>query len=168
MNAWNVNCFFLLLPIETDFSPIIALWAYWDFSLGPQLGLKSILYGKILYVPSILLQCSVPEGDLHCQCILSIFPASEHQFYVNILVFVNINPFLYINNQFALGYVQYSQIIKKIWQSLKQSTSYSSSDKIWLFWPWVTMLQCSVPEAKGTCIVNAYCQFSQQVSTNFM
>ena len=36
------------------------------------------------------------------QCILSIFPASEHQFYVNILVFVNINPFLYLNDQFAL------------------------------------------------------------------
>ena len=36
------------------------------------------------------------------QCILSIFPASVHQFYVNILVFVNINPFLYINDQFAL------------------------------------------------------------------
>jgi hypothetical protein len=50
----------------------------------------------------ILLQCSVPEGDLHCQCILSIFPASVHQFYANILVFVNINPFLYINDQFAL------------------------------------------------------------------
>ena len=30
------------------------------------------------------------------QCILSIFPASVHQFYANILVFV-INPFLYIN-----------------------------------------------------------------------
>ena len=37
------------------------------------------------------------------QCILSIFPASVHQFYANILVFVNINPFLYINNQFALS-----------------------------------------------------------------
>ena len=36
------------------------------------------------------------------QCILSIFPASVHQFYVNILVFVNIHPFLYINDQFAL------------------------------------------------------------------
>ena len=33
---------------------------------------------------------------------LSIFPASVHQFYANILVFVNINPFLYINDQFAL------------------------------------------------------------------
>ena len=42
-----------------------------------------------------MLQCSVPEGDLHCQCILSIFLASVHQFYANILVFVNINPFLY-------------------------------------------------------------------------
>jgi hypothetical protein len=36
------------------------------------------------------------------QCILSIFPASVHQFYANIFVFVNINPFLYINDQFAL------------------------------------------------------------------
>ena len=53
-------------------------------------------------LPHTLLQCSVPEGDLHCQCILSIFPASVHQFYANILVFVNINPFLYINDQFAL------------------------------------------------------------------
>ena len=39
---------------------------------------------------------------LHCQCILSILPASVHQFYANIFVFVNINPFLYINDQFAL------------------------------------------------------------------
>ena len=39
---------------------------------------------------------------MHCQCILSIFPASVQQFYANMLVFVNINPFLYINNQFAL------------------------------------------------------------------
>ena len=29
------------------------------------------------------------------------FP-NMHQFYANILVFVNINPFLYINDQFAL------------------------------------------------------------------
>ena len=36
------------------------------------------------------------------QCILSIFPSSVHQFYANILVFDNINPFLYINDQFAL------------------------------------------------------------------
>ena len=49
-----------------------------------------------------LLQCSIPEGNLHCQCILSIFPASVHQFYATILVFVNINPFLYTNDQFAL------------------------------------------------------------------
>ena len=58
----------------------------------------------LLFSGGILLQCSVPEGDLHCQCILSIFPASLHQFYANILVFVNINPFLYINDQFALEY----------------------------------------------------------------
>ena len=36
------------------------------------------------------------------QCILSIFPASVHQFYANLLVFVNVNPFLYIIDQFAL------------------------------------------------------------------
>ena len=29
-------------------------------------------------LPHTLLQCRVPEGDLHCQCILSIFPASMH------------------------------------------------------------------------------------------
>ena len=57
-----------------------------------------------------MLQCSVPEGDLHCQCILSIFPASEHQFYLNILVFVNINPFLYTNDQFALYCIPKNQI----------------------------------------------------------
>jgi hypothetical protein len=33
---------------------------------------------------------------------LSIFPVSVHQFYANIFVFVNINRFLYINDQFAL------------------------------------------------------------------
>jgi hypothetical protein len=53
-----------------------------------------------LILCNILLQCSVPEGELHCQCRLSIFPAN--QFYANILVFVNINPFLYTNDQFAL------------------------------------------------------------------
>ena len=37
------------------------------------------------------------------QCILSIFPASVHQFYAYVLVFININPFLYINDQFALS-----------------------------------------------------------------
>ena len=52
-----------------------------------------------------LLQCSVPEGDLHCQCTLSIFPASVHQFYVNIFVFLNINPFLHSNDQFALNHI---------------------------------------------------------------
>ena len=41
-------------------------------------------------------------SEVLLQCILSIFPASVHQFYANILVFVNINPFLYINDQFAL------------------------------------------------------------------
>ena len=41
-------------------------------------------------------------STLLLQCILSIFPASVHQLYANILVFVNINPFLYINDQFAL------------------------------------------------------------------
>ena len=28
---------------------------------------------------AILIQCSVPFGDLHCQCIFSIFPAGAHQ-----------------------------------------------------------------------------------------
>ena len=44
----------------------------------------------------------VPEGDLHCQCILSIFPAGANQFYANILALLNVNVFLHINDQFAL------------------------------------------------------------------
>ena len=49
-----------------------------------------------------MLQCSVPKENLHCHCILTIFPARVHQFYANIFVFLNINPFLYINDQFGL------------------------------------------------------------------
>ena len=41
------------------------------------------------------------------QCILSIFPASVQQFYANLLVFVNINPFLYISDQFALENIKH-------------------------------------------------------------
>ena len=43
------------------------------------------------------------EFPVLLQCILSIFQASVHQFYANLLVFVNINPFLFINDQFALS-----------------------------------------------------------------
>ena len=50
----------------------------------------------------IIIHLYIAIVDLHCQCILSIFPASLHQVYKNILVFININPFLYTNNQFAL------------------------------------------------------------------
>ena len=57
---------------------------------------------------NVLLQCSVPEGDLYCQCILSILPASVHQFYVNI---ININPFLYTNDQFALENIKHLRSI---------------------------------------------------------
>ena len=32
----------------------------------------------------------VPEGDLHCQCVLSIFPPGAHQFYANIYTFIAI------------------------------------------------------------------------------
>ena len=66
----------------------------------------------------ILLQCSVPEWDLHCQCILSIYQASVHQFYANILVLVNIDPFLYTNDQYALVYV-YQQVTRSSIQSLE-------------------------------------------------
>ena len=58
----------------------------------------------------------VPEGDLHCQCILSIFPASVHQFYANLLVFVNINPFLYINDQFALIFITPLEWVTLVYQ----------------------------------------------------
>ena len=68
---------------------------------------------------TILLQCSVSEGDLHCQCILSIFPASMHQLYVNTLAFVNINPFFilmtnlhwsidFLINQYTYQFFQFS------------------------------------------------------------
>ena len=43
----------------------------------------------------------VPKCDLHCHCILSIFPAGVHQFYANIFALVNIKLFLYINDQFG-------------------------------------------------------------------
>ena len=54
--------------------------------------------------------------------------------------------------------------------------NYWSTYKVWLreksvcFGPritcWRTLIQCGSP--KETCIVNAYCQFSQQVRTNFI
>jgi hypothetical protein len=72
----------------------------------------------------ILLQCSVPEGDLHCQCLLSIFPASVHQFYVNILVFVSINPFLQTNDQFALRNIHLSFVLCK--NSYKNSSNFTT------------------------------------------
>ena len=50
----------------------------------------------VLVLGYALLQCNVPEGDLHCQCILTIFPASVHQFHVNILVFVLISTHFFI------------------------------------------------------------------------
>ena len=52
-------------------------------------------------------------NTLYCyNAYYQIFPASVHQFYVNILVFININPFFYINDQFALRYTVY--ILTKI------------------------------------------------------
>ena len=54
--------------------------------------------------------CLVPYIAL-LQCILSIFPVRVHLFYANILVFVNINPFLYINDQFALTNIRFTLCI---------------------------------------------------------
>ena len=54
-----------------------------------------------------------PKGDLHCQRILSIFPASVHRFYANLHVFVNFNPFLYNNDQFALQNLNLN--LNRIW-----------------------------------------------------
>ena len=51
-----------------------------------------------------------PRRNLHWPCILSIFPAGAHQFYVNILVLKNVNLFPYINNQFALGAITFSEL----------------------------------------------------------
>ena len=57
---------------------------------------------------SLVVEEGLGEGDLHCHCQKSV-----HQFYTNILVFVNINPFLYINDQFALEYQNWGYSIKK-------------------------------------------------------
>ena len=58
--------------------------------------------------------CNCTIRKILLQCILSIFPARVHQFYANILVFVNINPFLYINDQFALFVSVYTSNINPI------------------------------------------------------
>ena len=84
---------FILMKISPNLYGRMDGLKFWCFLWFPENSLLCV----------ILLQCSVPKGDLHCQCILSIFPASVHQFYVNILVFININPFIYVNNQFALS-----------------------------------------------------------------
>ena len=47
----------------------------------------------------------VPEGDLHCQCILSILPAGKHQFYANILALklsTRLFTFNCVENNFSL------------------------------------------------------------------
>ena len=82
-----------------------ACWENWQYALtmlvpfrdtsNAQTSSWNSEFQKLVCALEALLQCSVPEGDLHCQCILPIFPASVHQFYVNVLVCVNINPFLY-------------------------------------------------------------------------
>ena len=74
----------------------------------------------------ILLQCSVLKGDLYCQGILSIFPARVHLFYANTHVFININPFLYTNNQFALIDVQ--KLSKRKHSNLDQQDFHHRND----------------------------------------
>ena len=69
---------------------------------------------------------------LHCQCILSNFSASVHQFYSNILVFVNINDqlalenvdiFSYIIDWFALDYVFKDHVFIYLWNPISISFS---------------------------------------------
>jgi hypothetical protein len=111
---------------ETDFShssySAVVIRTYWEImSRGPEA--RGTNYSPICpdhnrctniihspqngyigqYIRFIVQNGYIASGTLHCQCILSIFPASVHQFYSNLLVFVNINPFLYINDQFALS-----------------------------------------------------------------
>ena len=72
-----------------DFSKCLWLWDFWCFDyIKIANDTMPIVQAtiQICLIRQILLQCSVPEGDLHCQCILSIFRASVHQFYANILV----------------------------------------------------------------------------------
>ena len=63
------------------------------------------------YFNKILLQCSVPKGNLHCQCILSIFLASMHQFYANKLAVVNINQLHYINGKMKQAWKAFQTLI---------------------------------------------------------
>ena len=61
--------------------------------------LHNLLWHPCLKSPLQKAKFLVLKGDLHCQCILSIFPAGVHQFYTNTLALVNINLFLYIKDQ---------------------------------------------------------------------
>ena len=52
---------------------------------------------------------------------------------------------------------EYSSIFDKIMLTIINNFNYKASNYCYNAGPW-----------KGTCIVNAYCQFSQQACTNFM
>ena len=98
-----------------------------------------------------LLQCSVPNGDLHCQCILSIFPPSMHQFYANLLVFVDINPFFYSNDPICIG--QSSAANRLIKMSSNHATTLDSKQMIPTLAP--TMRQvCNL--SNNTAILEAW------------
>ena len=51
----------------------------WGISFTVSFNCRSVEKIDLLTGCLILLQCSVPFGDLHCQCIFSIFPAGAHQ-----------------------------------------------------------------------------------------
>ena len=109
-----------------------------------------------------MLQCSVPKGDLHCQCILSIFPARVHQFYENILVFVNINPFLYTNDQFALKNISTEFNMWGHWSKMFRAKKIKETwiqklVRIWPSWWFVLLSTCENPLKDSTTILSIRC-----------
>ena len=120
----------------------------------------------------------VPEGDLHCQCKLSIFSLSS---------FGPCIVFWILQKGTCIGKCIFS-IFPAVTHQLKCKQTciekcrprHKISMKKWLkilqisknvnLFPYITTnLHCyNAVSPKGTCIVNAYCQFSQQACTNFM
>ena len=101
----KVSCFYV-----TEFD----IWAGFGLDCSTENFFHGCFHGPNKYKIRVSVHCSVRSFlvlnrlKTHIElwvaliCILSIFPASVHQFYANILVFVNVNPFLFTNNQFAL------------------------------------------------------------------
>ena len=90
------HLFFCVKTVEGHFNP-----GFFNTKLQPQT-FQTRTFQPWTFQPTPWFKKSWLKSLGLLQCILSIFPACVHQFYVNLFVFVKINPFLYINDQFAL------------------------------------------------------------------